>query len=157
MANNDKYSDRRDDMNRKAEDFGFRMGLKFRLAEKREKMQAWAEEYPLLTAFSTIAIAAAFLMASVFPFFSVNESSIDETSAFEVISETTNTLSSLHKAQAGKTENRELYNAIAQSTIDLKEEFDSLVALQNKSHEDSMRIMFVGYRLKQILNEISPK
>ena len=157
MAINDRYPDDRAEMNRKAADFGFNIGVKLKLAQKREKMQAWAEEYPIISAFATITIAAVFLLTSAFPLFPVNDDGIKETSAFDVIEETSNTLSSLHKAQAGKAENRELYNAIALSTIDLKEEFDSLVALPHKTHEDSMRIKFVGFRLKQILNDITAK
>ena len=158
MFNNDRYDpSERERMNRKAEAFGFSLGKKLKLAEKRAKMQAWVEKYPLQAAFTTIALAAIFLISSLFPLFSFKDDSLNAATPIEVIHETTNTLSSLHTAQAGKAENREIYNAIGQATIDLKEEFDSLVALRDKSHEDSMRIMFVGYRLKQILNEISPK
>lgn len=142
----------------KARRFGYRIGMKLKLDEKRRRLQGWAEKHPTGTAFALLTIVSLFVVLSFsteyFLSSSLSAPPKEEMAAFRQVS---NNLSSMRSIQKGKEENAMDLNAVAVSAISLKEQFDSIAGIEHKSHEDSARLYAIGYKLQSILKEINDK
>lgn len=138
--------------NEKAREFGFRMGQRIRLSRWVQKMQQWVDQYPLSTAFSMIALVSLMSVLSIASDIVGRGSSEKETLA--AIAQTSETIREMRRLQESKKEAGEMVNAIASTTLDLKERFDSLAALPHKTREDSLELVSIGYKLEYIIKEI---
>lgn len=148
--------DKKKNMEEKARIFGYRIGKKMKLNEKAGRLQGYAEKHPTGTAFALIAIVSLFVVLSFSSEYflspSIGNPTKEEMAAFNKVS---SNLSTMRSIQKGKQDNAMELNALAVSTINLKEEFDSLSNIEHKSREDSARLYAIGYKLKIILNEIN--
>lgn len=150
----EKKSDQQDSMqNNKAREFGYKVGNKLGLAHKLKKMQEWIDEYPKTTAFSLLAFVSLMsIMTMITDLTAKGDSQMDR---FAFIEESESTFEMVREVQAKKKEEGNMLNTIGQTTIALKEEFDSLTALPAKSREDSARIYEISYKLNYIIKEIN--
>lgn len=143
-------------MDEKARYFGYRIGKRLKLYERTNKLQGYAEKHPTGTAFALISIVSLLVVISFSTEYfispSIGNPTKEEMAAFNQVS---SNLSTMRSIQKGKQDNAIDLNALAVSTINLKEEFDSLASIEHKSHEDSARLYAIGYKLKFILNEIN--
>lgn len=148
--------DNKNKTDEKARNFGFRIGRKLGLYERTRKLQGYAEKHPTGTAFALISIVSLLVVISFSTEYFLTPSESDpprqELAAFNQVS---SNLSAMRSIQKGKQNNAMELNALAVSTINLKEEFDSLASIEHMSHEDSARLYAIGYKLNFILKEIN--
>lgn len=143
-------------MDEKARDFGYSIGKKLKLYEKRKMLQGYAERHPTGTAFTLISIVSLLVVLSFSTEYFLSPSlSGSPKEELATLSQVSSNLSSMRSIQKGKQNNAMELNALAVSTINLKEEFDSLASIEHKSHEDSARLYAIGYKLNFILKEIN--
>lgn len=150
----EKNKDQQDSkQNDKAREFGYKVGNKLGIAHKLQKMQEWIDEYPKTTAFSLLAFVSLMSIMTMVTDLTVKDDS--QMDKFAFIEEVESSFEMMREVQAKKKEEENMLNTIGQTTIALKEEFDSLTALPAKSREDSARIYEISYKLNYIIKEIN--
>lgn len=140
-----------EERNAKARDFGKRVGERIHLAEKVAKAQRWVDRNPVTTAFSMITVMVILTISGVLGDFALNN---DNTiSRLEDITRMSKTMESLKAIDANRRTERELLSTLGETAFALKEKYDSLSGLERLSHEDSVELKTVAFKLNYFIKQ----
>ena len=146
-------SARQEKMNRQARAFGVKVGKSIHLAEHVARAQRVVDRHPVRSAFALVAVVAFISVTGIMSDFAfrTDESPMDDLRGMEQMSANIRLINSIDD---GRREQRMMLNTIGEAAFDLKAEYDSLLALESMTHEDSVELQSVAARLNYIINEM---
>ena len=139
---------------RRARIWGYKLGKKYGIGEKIAKANAWADGHRRKTA--GILFSVNFCIYLIGFLLCMSEESGGSSSIKDPIQDFVQVqpiFSQLHRIEDMKTVQKNTYAQLGNRVVSLKHEVDSLMALPDKTHQDSVLALAKYEELKMIMNK----
>ena len=139
---------------RRARIWGYKMGKKYGIGEKIAKANAWADGHRRKTAGILFSVNATIYIVGFLLCMSGNEvngNSIQD--PMQDLAQIQPMFSQLHRIEDMKTVQKHTYVQLSNRAVRLKREVDSLMAMPQKTHQDSVLALQKYDELQTIMNK----
>ena len=137
---------------RKARIWGYKLGKKYGIGEKVAKANAWADGHRRKTAGILFSVNFCIYLIGFLLCMS-DESSSSFKDPMQDFAQVQPIFSQLHRIEDMKTVQKNTYAQLGNRVVTLKHEVDSLMALPDKTHQDSVQALAKYEELKILMNK----
>ena len=138
---------------RKARIWGYKLGKKYGIGEKVAKANAWADGHRRKTAGILFSVNFCIYLIGFLLCMSEESNSSSIKDPMQDFAQVQPIFSQLHRIEDMKTVQKNTYAQLGNRVVTLKREVDSLMALPDKTHADSVQALAKYEELKTMMNK----